>query len=75
MFLDEDLGVGGGGFKPTFLITVGDMGLSFDLFGVGAGGFINRERSTVIFFSEWPLTGVAAFNAVKKGYVLITVTK
>lgn len=46
------LGVGGGGFSPTFLITVGDMGLSFDLFGVGAGGFISSDRSAVSFFSE-----------------------
>jgi len=33
------------------------------LFGVGAGGFINMDLSTVIFFSGCPPTGLAAFNA------------
>lgn len=64
-FLEEDLGVGGGGLSPTFLITVGDNGRSFVLLGVGAGGFINIDRSTVNFFSGCPPNGVAAFKAEK----------
>lgn len=65
-FLDDSLGVGGGGFSPTFLIAVGDKGRSFVRFGVGAGGFINIDLSTVAFFSGCPPTGVADLSAVKK---------
>lgn len=48
------LGVGGGGFRPTFLMAEGERGRSLRRLGVGAGGFINMVLSPTAFLSGPP---------------------